>query len=406
MCAGGDKESYLADETLHVTLGWKPVNCVALRLHDDLSNVNPKAFKKAKAFREIFPAVERLPYLKLLAPDGTPLASLQGEDVAKRAAGAIEEASVRYPLQVRRASFAFSLASILAKTLSSILSLQQDTAPSAQQANDRQNASANDSGEIGWTLVSIIFHNSVWFVCSKRVQSAGGLGPADMEGLAQALLLVSHQAAGNLAAAASGGLTPQPSGSQSLGERAASLTSIPSSSVAEKAKETVGIQSGEGYVLFAGFKMLVGVEIRKQRTFAMSGAGRNAEPRASSEQSTGAELAQASQPESAAARVPVAEPSVPSPALPEAQGLESEADTGGRGGGAAVIGGSSTAGASASAKEQQEVAPTAAWRGASSQPAGSEAPSPPTSASLAIRLLDGSFLRSVLRHAHPELTPI
>ena len=100
--AGGDEESYTADETLHVSLGWlEAKHIVALRLHDDLSNTNPKAFRKAKAFREIFPNIRELPFLMLLAPDGKPLGSLLGSDVSTLAAEAIEHAHDMLVAQVR-----------------------------------------------------------------------------------------------------------------------------------------------------------------------------------------------------------------------------------------------------------------------------------------------------------------
>lgn len=89
--------SYVADETIHMLLGWQSYHCMALRLHDDLANTDAGAFKKAKNFREIFPAIRRLPFLMLLGPDGRPLASLAGEDVSKLAAHALQAASAKYP---------------------------------------------------------------------------------------------------------------------------------------------------------------------------------------------------------------------------------------------------------------------------------------------------------------------
>ena len=101
--AGGDEESYTADETLHVSLGWlEAKRIVALRLHDDLNNTNPKEFRKAKAFREIFPNIRELPFLMLLAPDGRPMGSLLGSDVSTLAAEAIEHAHDMLVAQVRR----------------------------------------------------------------------------------------------------------------------------------------------------------------------------------------------------------------------------------------------------------------------------------------------------------------
>lgn len=101
MCIGGERESYIADETLHVSLGWKPLNCIALRLHDDLLNGDPEAFPKAKAFRQIFPSIGTLPFLMVLSPEGRPIASLQSTDVAKLAPYVLQKTASEYPFRVR-----------------------------------------------------------------------------------------------------------------------------------------------------------------------------------------------------------------------------------------------------------------------------------------------------------------
>jgi hypothetical protein len=87
----------MADETIHLLLGYQNYHYIALRLHDDLSNADSTAFKKAKFFREIFPDVKQLPYLMILTPDGVPLSSLTGEDVSKLAAQALQSAASKYP---------------------------------------------------------------------------------------------------------------------------------------------------------------------------------------------------------------------------------------------------------------------------------------------------------------------
>jgi len=87
----------MADETIHWLLGSQAYHCIALRLHDDLSNTDSRDFEKAKFFREIFPDIKQLPFLMILGPDGKPLSSLAGEDVSKLAAHALQSAASRFP---------------------------------------------------------------------------------------------------------------------------------------------------------------------------------------------------------------------------------------------------------------------------------------------------------------------
>lgn len=85
---------------MHVSLGWQPINCIALKLHDDLSNPHPQSFAKGKAFREIFPNIKQLPFLMVLSPEGKPLASLQGADVAKNASQVFQKTALQFPFKV------------------------------------------------------------------------------------------------------------------------------------------------------------------------------------------------------------------------------------------------------------------------------------------------------------------
>ena len=83
-----------------MSLGFQPLNCIALRLHDELSDMDPGAFSRAKAFREIFPNIRQLPFMMVLSPEGRPIASLQSTDVAKLAPYVLQKTATEYPYRV------------------------------------------------------------------------------------------------------------------------------------------------------------------------------------------------------------------------------------------------------------------------------------------------------------------
>ena len=101
--AGEDEDSYIANQEVHANLARNEFHCIALQLHDDLHNTDSEAFKGAKAFREIFPAIRRLPFFMILGPDGKELACLEGGEIALYSAQAIRRAAASFPkpFQVR-----------------------------------------------------------------------------------------------------------------------------------------------------------------------------------------------------------------------------------------------------------------------------------------------------------------
>lgn len=95
--AGENEDSYWADKEIHATLARGRFHCIALRLHDDLYNIDPEAFKGAKAFREIFPAIRQLPFFMILGPDGKELACLEGNEIAMHSAEVIHRTAADFP---------------------------------------------------------------------------------------------------------------------------------------------------------------------------------------------------------------------------------------------------------------------------------------------------------------------
>lgn len=87
-----DGESIRADAAVHHALQSHD-RILALRLYDDLNNTDPQAHEDAKFFREIFPTIKSLPFVMILDPDGSPLAQLEGYDVAEGVEGSLWEAS-------------------------------------------------------------------------------------------------------------------------------------------------------------------------------------------------------------------------------------------------------------------------------------------------------------------------
>ena len=95
--AGENEDSYRADKEIHAILARGRFHCIALRLHDDLYNNDPEAFKGAKAFREIFPAIRQLPFFMILGPDGKELACLEGNEIAMHSAEVIHRTAADFP---------------------------------------------------------------------------------------------------------------------------------------------------------------------------------------------------------------------------------------------------------------------------------------------------------------------
>lgn len=79
--AGGDSLSQAAETSIHLALQTENCRCIALRLHDDLTDTDPDSYRGAKAFRDIFPSIDALPFFMALGPDGKEIARLEGEDI-------------------------------------------------------------------------------------------------------------------------------------------------------------------------------------------------------------------------------------------------------------------------------------------------------------------------------------
>lgn len=97
---------------MQANLAARDYNCVALCLPDDLQNTEEEAFSGARAFRDIFPSIQQLPFLMILGPNGKELVSLEGSQIAADSAAALHHADAAYP---QTAQVAYPVLQSLAK---------------------------------------------------------------------------------------------------------------------------------------------------------------------------------------------------------------------------------------------------------------------------------------------------